>query len=144
MSIGQRFLEVRKSRRLKQTDVAEACGISHGALVNYENGLREPPTRVIVAFGSAYLVDLNWLLTGVGRSEAAELVQLHQRSIEAAWALLFRDVAVDADKLVRLAGALFCYLLEHHTISDAMASKLHALMEPGSRALPFGLSGDRP
>lgn len=144
MSIGERFRQIRKSRRMKQTDVAEACGISHGALVNYEKGLREPPVRAIVAFSTAYAIDLTWLLTGVGQSEAAELVQLHQRSIDAAWALLLRDGAVDADKLARLAGALFCYLLEHRTISDAMASKLHALMEPGFRALSSGQSGDRP
>jgi transcriptional regulator with XRE-family HTH domain len=42
MSIGARFLEIRKAKGLKQTDVAEAIGISHGALVNYEKG-REPP-----------------------------------------------------------------------------------------------------
>jgi transcriptional regulator with XRE-family HTH domain len=39
MSIGARFLEIRKAKGLKQTDVAEAIGISHGALVNYERGV---------------------------------------------------------------------------------------------------------
>ena len=144
MSIGERFLEVRKCRRLKQTDVAEACGISHGALVNYEKGLREPPTRVIVAFGSSYLVDLNWLLTGEGRPEFDDLALFHRRSIEAAWVLLSRDGAIDIDKLGLLAGALFCYLLEHRTISDAMADKFHALMGRGSRTPVSDMSGDQP
>jgi transcriptional regulator with XRE-family HTH domain len=45
VSIGARFLEIRKAKGLKQTDVAEAIGISHGALVNYEKGVSLRPRR---------------------------------------------------------------------------------------------------
>jgi transcriptional regulator with XRE-family HTH domain len=60
VSIGARFLEIRKAKGLKQTDVAEAIGISHGALVNYEKG-REPPASAILAFSQVYGVSANWL-----------------------------------------------------------------------------------
>jgi transcriptional regulator with XRE-family HTH domain len=69
VSIGARFLEIRKAKGLKQTDVAEAIGISHGALVNYEKG-REPPASAILAFSQVYGVSANWLLTGEGRPDA--------------------------------------------------------------------------
>jgi len=52
LSIGGRFLEIRKARGLNQVDVAAAIDVSHGALVNYEKGLREPPATAIIAFMS--------------------------------------------------------------------------------------------
>jgi transcriptional regulator with XRE-family HTH domain len=89
MSIGARFLEIRKAKGLKQTDVAEAIGISHGALVNYEKG-REPPASAILAFSQVYGVSANWLLTGEGRPDAESLDSIYARSIATAWAFLSR------------------------------------------------------
>ena len=54
MSIGARFLEIRKAKGLNQTDVAAAIGISHGALVNYEKG-REPPSPTTIDAALAHL-----------------------------------------------------------------------------------------
>ena len=127
MSIGGRFLEVRKARGLKQTDVAEAIGISHGAVVNYEKG-RDPPANVIIAFSKAFNVNPMWLLMGIGRADQSSTDDLYGRSIEIAWTYLARggDEVAKAD-LVKLGSALFQYLMEHGDISEAMAEKLLSL-----------------
>ena len=127
MSIGARFLEVRKAKALKQTDVAEAIGISHGALVNYEKG-REPPASAIIAFSEAYEVSPLWLLTGEGRPDAESLDKIYARSIATAWAYLGRGGDdVEQAELIKLGSALFQYLLEHGEISPAMSEKIFAL-----------------
>ena len=127
MSIGGRFLEIRKARGLKQTDVAEAIGISHGAVVNYEKG-RDPPAEVIIAFSKAFNVNPAWLLMGVGRAEQSSLDNLYSRSIDIAWAYLARGGdPVEKDHLVKLGSALFQYFMEHGEISDAMTDKLLSL-----------------
>lgn len=127
MSIGGRFLEIRKARGLKQTDVAEAIGISHGALVNYEKG-REPPASAIIAFAKTYGVNAAWLLLGVGRPDPSSLDDLYGRSIAIAWTYLARGGdPVQQEDLVKLGSALFQYLMEHGEISDAMSDKLLAL-----------------
>ena len=127
MSIGARFLEIRKARGLKQTDVAEAIGISHGALVNYEKG-REPPASAIIAFSEAYEVSPLWLLTGEGRPDAESLDKIYARSIATAWAYLGRGGDdVEQAELIKLGSALFQYLLEHGEISPAMSEKIFAL-----------------
>jgi len=127
MSIGARFLEIRKAKGLKQTEVAEAIGISHGALVNYEKG-REPPASAIIAFSEAYEVSPLWLLTGEGRPDAESLDKIYARSIATAWAYLGRGGDdVEQEDVIKLGSALFQYLLEHGEISPAMSEKIFAL-----------------
>jgi transcriptional regulator with XRE-family HTH domain len=128
MSIGGRILEIRKALGLNQADVASELGISHGALVNYEKGLREPPASVILGFAERYKVSAAWVLTGEGRPDQTGLDEAYARSIETAWTYLGRGGdEVDKDALVKLGGALFQYLLEHGEISPAMSEKIFAL-----------------
>ena len=127
MSIGARFLAIRKARGLNQSDVAAQIGISHGALVNYEKG-REPPASAIIAFSKAYGINPTWLLLGEGRPDASSLDELYARSIDLAWTYLARGGdEVGKDHLVKLGSALFHYLTEHGEISDAMADKMLSL-----------------
>jgi hypothetical protein len=125
MSIGARFLEIRKAKGLKQTDVAEAIGISHGALVNYEKG-REPPA-------SAILQPSLWrqrTLASDGRrptrcrKSGQHLCPLHRDRLGF---LKSRSDDVEQEALIKLGGALFQYLLEHGEISPAMSEKIFAL-----------------
>ncbi len=128
MSIGRRFLEIRKARGLNQVDVAATIDVSHGALVNYEKGLREPPAATIIAFSKAYNVNPVWLLLGDGRPEKGSLDDLYARSINIAWAYLGRGGdEVEETALIKLGSALFQYLMEHGDISDAMTEKLLSL-----------------
>lgn len=127
MSISGRFLEVRKARGLKQTDVAEAIGISHGAVVNYEKG-RDPPAKVVIAFSKAFNVNPMWLMMGIGRADQSSTDDLYGRSIDIAWTYLARGGdSVDKAELVKLGSALFQYLMEHGEISEAMTEKLLSL-----------------
>jgi len=128
MSIGARLLEIRKARGLVQADVAAEIDISHGALVNYEKGLREPPASVILAFAQTYNVSAAWLLTGEGRPDQASLDETYEVSIDTAWQYLARGGdPVERESLIKLASALFQYLLEHGTISETMSEKLLSL-----------------
>jgi len=128
MSIGARFLEIRRSRALNQVDVAAAIDVSHGALVNYEKGTREPPASVILAFANTYKVNPAWLLTGEGRPDQASLDETYEISIDTAWQYLARGGdPVEKEALIKLGSALFQYLLEHGTISDTMSEKLLSL-----------------
>ena len=128
MSIGGRFLEIRKARGLNQVDVAAAIDVSHGALVNYEKGLREPPATAIITFSQTYNVNPTWLLLGEGRPERSSLDDIYGRSIGIAWAYLARGGDdVEKDALIKLGSALFQYLAEHGEISDTMADKLLSL-----------------
>lgn len=128
MSIGGRLFEVRKARGLNQTDVAQEIDISHGALVNYEKGMREPPASVILAFARAYKVSPAWLLTGEGRPDQASLDEAYEISIDTAWDYLARSGdPVEKEPLIKLGGALFQYLLEHGSISETMSEKLLSL-----------------
>ena len=128
MSIGSRLLEVRKARGLNQTDVAAEIDISHGALVNYEKGTREPPASVILDFARAYKVSAAWLLTGEGRPDQTSLDEIYEISVDTAWQYLARGGdPVEKESLIKLGSALFQYLLEHGTISDTMSEKLLSL-----------------
>lgn len=128
MSIGGRIFEIRKALGLNQADVATELGISHGALVNYEKGLREPPASVILGFADKYKVSAAWVLTGEGRPDQASLDETYARSIATAWTYLSRGGdEVEKDALIKLGAALFQYLLEHGEISDAMSEKLLSL-----------------
>lgn len=128
MSIGGRFLEIRKARGLNQVDVAAAIDVSHGALVNYEKGFREPPATAIIAFSQTYNVNPTWLLLGEGRPERSSLDDIYGRSIGIAWAYLSRGGDdVEEGALIKLGSALFQYLSEHGEISDTMADKLLSL-----------------
>ena len=128
MTIGGRFLEVRKARGLNQIDVAAAIGVSHGALVNYEKGLREPPAAAIIAFSKTYNVNTTWLLLGEGRPDQTSADEIYVRSIDIAWDYLTRG-GDEPDKaaLIKLSSALFQYLMEHGEISPAMSEKLLSL-----------------
>ena len=128
MSIGGRIFEIRKALGLNQVDVATELGISHGALVNYEKGLREPPASVILRFADRYKVSAAWVLTGEGRPDQASLDETYARSIATAWTYLSRGGdEVEQEALIKLGSALFQYLLEHGEISPAMSEKIFAL-----------------
>ncbi|KUR75079.1 helix-turn-helix domain-containing protein [Novosphingobium sp. Fuku2-ISO-50] len=128
MSIGRRLLEIRKARGLNQADVAAEIDISHGALVNYEKGMREPPASVILAFAKTYKVSPAWLLTGEGRPDQTGLDETYEISIDTAWDYLARSGdPVEKEALIKLGSALFQYLLEHGSISETMSEKLLSL-----------------
>jgi len=128
VTIGERFLAIRRTRGLHQSEIAAEIGVSQAALVNYEKGLRDPPANAILAFASFAKVSPAWLLTGEGRPDQTSLDEVYAISIDTAWQYLERGGdPVNKEDLMKLGSALFQYLLEHGTISDAMSEKLFAL-----------------
>lgn len=47
MTFPEKLKELRKSRNLKQKEVAEAINLTVNAISNYEQGLREPSLTVL-------------------------------------------------------------------------------------------------
>ena len=47
MTFSEKLKDLRKSRNLKQKEVAEAINLTVNAISNYEQGLREPSLTVL-------------------------------------------------------------------------------------------------
>lgn len=60
--LSVRMKELRKAANLKQTDVADALGISISAYCRYEYGQREPDASTIAAMATFYNVSADYLL----------------------------------------------------------------------------------
>ena len=70
MSLSEQLLQLRLDQHLTQPEVAAAVGMSLRAYQNYERGLREPKTTVLIALANFYDISLDEL---VGREWPKEL-----------------------------------------------------------------------
>lgn len=62
MTFSEHLLYLRKQKRLKQTDVADAVGLTERGYRNYELGLREPPLSTLIALADFYDLSLDELV----------------------------------------------------------------------------------
>lgn len=62
MNIGERIREIRKSKNLLQSDLAEKAGISRVAIGNYERGDRVPNADILSAIAIALNVPISDLI----------------------------------------------------------------------------------
>lgn len=60
--LAVRMKELRKEAKLKQTEAAEALGVSISAYCRYEYGQREPDASTIAAMATFYQVSADYLL----------------------------------------------------------------------------------
>lgn len=60
--LAQRLLELRKQHCLKQTEAAQALGLSISAYCRYEYGEREPTASSIVRMAQYFKVSTDYLL----------------------------------------------------------------------------------
>lgn len=74
--IGQRIQELRKAQGLTQTQLAQKIGISMAAVRNYENGLREPNSKAMVALEECFNVSGAYLR---GETNIRETLQDSER-----------------------------------------------------------------
>lgn len=90
---SDRLRRIRKARRLSQTELARASGLSQGAISSYETGTRKS-TGGIVALARALDVNPVWLLTGEGsmlpditpaKADATTLQDIQKHPMPAAW-----------------------------------------------------------
>ena len=62
MTFAEHLLQLRKSKGLKQTELAEQIGISWRAYQTYERGEREPTLSTLVALADFYNLSLDELV----------------------------------------------------------------------------------
>ncbi len=60
--LSQRLIEFRKEKKVIQTDVAAAIGITVRAYQRYEYGEREPTASVLAAIADFYGVSIDYLM----------------------------------------------------------------------------------
>ena len=58
MSLSEQLLQLRLDQHLTQPEVAAAVGLSLRAYQNYERGLLEPKTTVLIALYDFYYISL--------------------------------------------------------------------------------------
>ena len=78
--IGQRIQELRKAQGLTQTQLAQKIGISMAAVRNYENGLREPNSKAMVALEEYFNVSGAYL-RGETNKKRTKTEQEHVQSM---------------------------------------------------------------
>lgn len=64
--LAERLKEIRTAKKARQSDVANAIGVTPHAISQYENGTRLPSLDVLVILADYYGVTTDWLL---GRCE---------------------------------------------------------------------------
>ena len=62
MTFAEHLLQLRKSKGLKQTELAEKIGISWRTYQTYERGEREPTLSTLVALADFYDLSLDELV----------------------------------------------------------------------------------
>lgn len=89
--LGKRIKELRKSRNLKQDDLASLLSISRGQISNLENGRRSLNLRQLELLCSEFKIDMSFF--GI-EPDTQETIQLLERA-----KLLFEsDEVSDSDK----------------------------------------------
>lgn len=73
-NIGDKLKTLRKGRKLTQDQVAEAFGISRGAVSNYEIGRRKPSIKELQAFAQFYNVPLDYFGEQTQKDELFDLL----------------------------------------------------------------------
>ena len=69
-TFGKILKELRKSKNLKQTDIAEFLGITSRNYQDYEYGKIDPPTSTLLALADYFDVSIDYL---VGRTDKPEV-----------------------------------------------------------------------
>lgn len=82
--LGNRLLELRRTRGATQQEMAVALGLSLPGYRNYESGLRDLPTSLVQCILDEFDVEPVWLLKGIGpgpREERGGELSLWRRAI---------------------------------------------------------------
>lgn len=80
--IGKRLSVFRQHKGLHQPEFAESLGIPPRSYQNYELGIRELPSSVILRLIKEYSIDAQWLLTGTDGMYHRSALLLAKDSLE--------------------------------------------------------------
>lgn len=61
MDIALKIKEIRTERKISQVQFAKDIGISRGALINYEKGIRIPPISVLMTISKKFNINIDEL-----------------------------------------------------------------------------------
>jgi len=64
LTMGQRLLLLRKSKKLSQNNLAKKIGISVASIPLYENDQRLPSVEVLLKYSSFFEVTLDYMVKG--------------------------------------------------------------------------------
>lgn len=62
--LSKQIVQLRKKKRMSQSQLAKALGISPSAVGMYEQGRRVPTIDIIIAMAQLFEVSLDYLITG--------------------------------------------------------------------------------
>jgi transcriptional regulator with XRE-family HTH domain len=69
INLGNRLLELRNKRNMRQEDVAKKIGVGRTTYAMYEQGKREPDYETLLKLADLFEVSTDYLLTGQDRTE---------------------------------------------------------------------------
>lgn len=72
--IGDKLKTLRKGRKLTQDQVADAFGLTRGAISNFEIGKRKPDIKLLQAFAKYYGVPLDYFGENAQKDELFDLL----------------------------------------------------------------------
>ena len=85
MSVGENIRRYRKSRGMTQAQLAEAVGLTEGAVRHYESGIRAVKPELLESIAAALGVSVNALKMCIrDRRVAARGTRLHQVALRGA------------------------------------------------------------
>ncbi|PGE00065.1 helix-turn-helix domain-containing protein [Bacillus pseudomycoides] len=101
-TLGETLKKLRKSRSLRQADLAHELNLSRSQINNYENGFSEPDLTTMFRLASYFNVSLDVL---TGRTDATEDKMLHNTisGVQKAYAALSES-----------QRKIFCKQLDHY------------------------------
>ena len=65
MTFGEKLKAERVKKGVTETEVARALGVTQGAISQFENGIKNPSTGVLVALAKYYGVSIDYLVGNV-------------------------------------------------------------------------------
>lgn len=79
-NIGKKLKEIRVSRSLKQSDVADGVGLSRTAISNIESGRRSLTLNTLKKFADFYRIDVSTITEEFKQNMKDEIIDLLERT----------------------------------------------------------------
>jgi len=123
--IGKRIAQVRKRLGLNQVEFAKVYGISQSAFKNYERGVADPPTKLIVSICQTHEISAEWLLMGSGYIDATERKKTRENALLTVLSFLeIRQLELPLELAVNLIDLIEEYYRSHSEPRQEMEQHL--------------------
>ena len=82
IEIGKKLKDLRLARSLKQSEVAEALGLSRAAISNIESGRRSLTLHTLKKFADFYKIDISYFEIDSQKDEVIDLLERTRKIFE--------------------------------------------------------------